>query len=115
MLRQLGYDVTACDEPERALEVFRACAGAFDALVTDLNMPKMTGIDLAIELRRIRPALGLVLITGCLGDGRTEEMASQLGIREIVMKPFTRTTLSGAVRRTIDAAEPMQPAPRAAA
>ena len=105
MLHGLGYRVTACHEPEAALEIFRASAGSFEAVVTDLNMPKMTGLDFAIELRRIRPAQPIVLITGCLGDGDTEEKAARLGIGQIVMKPFTRAALSAAVRRVLDAAE----------
>ncbi len=106
MLEQLGYRVAACSEPEGALELFRASAGNFDAVVSDLNMPKMTGIDLAIELRRIQPALPVVLITGCIGDGALEERAARLGLDQVVMKPFTLAALSAAVHRAIAHAAP---------
>ncbi|HYD69024.1 PAS domain-containing hybrid sensor histidine kinase/response regulator [Azospirillum sp.] len=55
--------VTAADGPE-ALNAFAAHGGAFDLLVTDLVMPKMSGAEVARTLRRESPDLPIVLISG---------------------------------------------------
>src|SRR2546428_3540604 len=50
MLEQLGYKVTGCTDPEKALEMFGSGPQDFDVVVSDLSMPGMSGVDLAREL-----------------------------------------------------------------
>jgi len=105
LLQTLGYDVTACRGPEGALELLRTEAARFDAVVTDLNMPQLSGLDLTAELRKFRPDLPVVLVTGFVGAGEVEARARELGIAAIVEKPFTSVTLGAAVRTALDQAQ----------
>lgn len=100
LLRQ-GYGVTACCGPGGALEILRTSTVGFDAVLTDLNMPQMTGTDFAAEVRRITPEIAIVLATGYLGDGTVERNAAAIGIEEIVTKPYTAMALGQAVHRAI--------------
>ncbi len=100
-LQRLGYEVTVCSSPSAALEILRGAMARFDALVTDLNMPEMNGTDLAVEIRRIAPTIAIVLATGYLGDGAVEQRAAEIGIQEIVTKPYTMATLGQAVHSAI--------------
>ena len=97
MLEALGYEVTACCGPLGAMEVLRERSATFDLVVTDLNMPKMTGLDVAAEIRTIRAGLPVALATGFLGDGSIETRAQALGVRAFISKPFTAETLGCAV------------------
>jgi PAS domain S-box-containing protein len=54
-LKRLGYRVTGYEQPARALEAFRANPQTFDVVVTDLNMPGMSGFDFAAALFAVRP------------------------------------------------------------
>nr|ACO70891.1 putative PAS/PAC sensor protein [uncultured Verrucomicrobiota bacterium] len=101
LLQRLGYEVTACCGPAAALEILRQDTTFFDVVLTDLNMPQMTGTDVAAEIRRIAPEIGIVLATGYLGDGAVEERAAEIGIEEIVAKPYTPAALGGAVQHAI--------------
>lgn len=59
-------------------------------------MPKMTGIQLAAELVRIRPDIPIILITG-LADGTTPEDAAEMGVQACIIKPFGVRELDAAV------------------
>jgi len=75
-------------------------------VVTDLNMPKMTGLDVASEIRNIRSGLPIVLATGFLGDENVESRAQALGVCAFVSKPFTPETLGQAVQTALEKARP---------
>ncbi|MEN6473640.1 MAG: PAS domain S-box protein [Syntrophaceae bacterium] len=96
LLERLGYQVVAADNPLEALRIFTAHSNDFDCVLTDLTMPKMSGIDLAERLKAIRPDIPIVLSTG-LSLGLSEDRISRAGIREMVMKPMSAAELAQAV------------------
>lgn len=86
-LERFGYRVTACNDGPEALELFTMNPESFDLVLTDLTMPKMTGIELAQRLLEIRPDLPVILCTG-FSEAAQSEQALSIGIREIVNKPL---------------------------
>lgn len=101
ILERLGYKVTASDNVVEALNDFREDPGRFDLVVTDLTMPKMTGLELAKEILRLRPDLPIILCTGFSQETAAEE-ARQIGIQEILFKPIDRLTLAKTIRKLLD-------------
>jgi len=101
MLERLGYVSAFATGGIKALEMLRADPKAFDVMVTDQNMPHMSGTTLAEEAMRIRKDLPVIICTGCL-DNVNEGTAARLGIREIVAKPFTLHEIAAAIRRALD-------------
>lgn len=101
MLKRLGYDVIFETDSVKALEVLRACPGDFDLIVTDQTMPHLVGTRLAEEALKIRKGLPVVLCTG-YSDHLNESSVAGLGIKELVMKPFTIREMARAIRRAID-------------
>ncbi len=63
-LGELGYRVTGFSDAAAALEAFLDDPGAFDALVSDLSMPHLPGLELAGRLLRARPGIPVVLTSG---------------------------------------------------
>ena len=63
-LERIGYSTTGCSTPGEALQTFRADPGAFDAVVTDMGMPGMSGLDLSKEMRAIRPDIPIAIASG---------------------------------------------------
>jgi PAS domain S-box-containing protein len=98
MLEYLNYRVTMVVEAEQALARFQHQPWDFDLVITDLIMPKMTGVSLAVKLRDIRPDLPIILMTGYSSTWSLEK-ARSIGIRDLVMKPFTYEVLATAVHR----------------
>jgi PAS domain S-box-containing protein len=101
MLEHLGYSVVTRSSSIEALELFREQPDKFDLVITDLTMPKMTGLMLARELLAIRPEISIILCTG-FGQMITTEKARAIGIHELMMKPIFVRELAETVRRLLD-------------
>jgi CheY-like chemotaxis protein len=102
MLEKLGYKVVRTTDGLAALEAFKAQPEAFGVVITDQTMPKMTGMRLSEELRRIRPRIPIILCTG-FSESIDEGSARAAGIQEFLMKPVSVGDFSAAVRRVLDA------------
>jgi PAS domain S-box-containing protein len=100
MLQGLGYRVLSCTDGLEALEIFRATPEAFDVVITDQTMPKITGEELARELLRLRPDLPIILCTG-FSHTMTEEKAKAMGVRAYLTKPLARRDIAQAIRRVL--------------
>jgi DNA-binding NarL/FixJ family response regulator len=70
-------------------------------VITDMTMPKMTGIELAGEIMRIRPGMPVILCTG-FSEAITPERAKALGLRELIMKPVVQSRIAAAVRQALE-------------
>ncbi|TFZ08316.1 hybrid sensor histidine kinase/response regulator [Ramlibacter humi] len=86
VLEGRGYRVTGFDDPLRALEWLREHAGETDLVVSDYNMPGCSGLELAQQLRHLRPELPLVLASGYITD-ELRQGAAELGVRSLFDKP----------------------------
>jgi CheY-like chemotaxis protein len=88
LLERLGYAVTCLHDPARAIEVVRVAPHAFDIVVSDLNMPELSGLDVARALHRIRADLPVIISSGNLPDQLQNE-AREAGVRALVHKQYT--------------------------
>jgi PAS domain S-box-containing protein len=100
-LVRLGYHVQAFSNSMEALRVFRAQPTAFDVVVSDVTMPELPGDLLVKEVRRLRPQIPAILLTG-MSDRLSAEQASALGIDAYLFKPVTLAALSERIRQAID-------------
>ena len=103
-LAQAGYRVTKFYDPASAFGAFRSHPHDYDVLLTDLAMPGMTGVDLASEMRAVRPDLPVVLCTGYGGDPGAI-MHKHCDV--ILSKPCGRVELYKAVREALELYTPI--------
>jgi ABC-type amino acid transport substrate-binding protein/signal transduction histidine kinase/ActR/RegA family two-component response regulator len=101
ILDSLGYQVVAHRNSQDALDTFKADAGSFDLVVTDMTMPHMTGLELIKQIYVIRPKTPVILCTG-FSELINEERAQALGIRKLLTKPILRSDMAKAVRQVLD-------------
>jgi len=101
VLSRLGYRVTTFTNSLLALDAFTSKPQSFDVLITDINMPKLNGIELVEKVRAVRSDMPIILISG-FSEKITEENCSSYGIRHFVMKPVLTRELAGAIRAAID-------------
>lgn len=101
MLENLGYSVTVITSPHEALEHFRKQPDAYNLVITDMTMPKMTGDKLAIEMMSIRPDIPVILCTG-FSELINREEALKIGIRKFVTKPIIITSFAKTLREVLD-------------
>ncbi len=87
ILEQSGYTVSTFTNSLDAWNTFQADPGAFDLIISDLTMPRMTGLELAKNMLASRPDLPIIICTG-FTETVSAEKASALGIREVILKPI---------------------------
>lgn len=101
LLKSLGYEVFRETSSIEALEFFRENSDQIDLVITDYTMPKMTGIDFARNLIQIRADVPIILCTG-YSDSLQEDRLGSLGIRQLLMKPYSIGDLALVVRKALD-------------
>jgi len=101
MFSSLGYEVTGITCSMAALDLFLSNPKNFDIVITDMTLPKMTGIDLSREILQIRPDIPIILCSG-IREPDTEEQVKSLGISAYLTKPLTKKELSRVIRDTLD-------------
>jgi len=101
ILENLGYHVTTFTSSEDALIHFQEHPEAFDLVITDQLMPKITGDQLSKAFLMIRPNLPIIMCTGFSVDVDAEK-AKDIGIREYIMKPIEKKKLAELIRSVLD-------------
>jgi len=97
-LMRYGYRVEAFASSQSALRSFESGPDRFDAVITDVVMPELNGVDLARHLRAARPALPIIFLTG---------FAPQFAVIDgpepaVVAKPVDPKTLAQLLRQHLD-------------
>ncbi|MFH0727362.1 MAG: ATP-binding protein [Pseudomonadota bacterium] len=101
MLASFGYQVTTATGSLEALRIFKAAPHRFDLIITDLTMPKMTGLDLSSNIRQLRADIPIILCTG-FSEAIQPETVQRLGIREVVIKPIRWKDLAQVIRQSLN-------------
>ncbi len=102
LLRDLGFvNTVEADDGKTALPIL--LAGGIDFLVTDWNMPGMTGIDL-LKAVRANPDLVDLPVLMVTAEAKREQiiMAAQAGVNGYVIKPFTAATLKEKIEKIFE-------------
>src|SRR5271170_1458507 len=95
-----GHEVIAAGDGPAAVGRLSA-PGRLDLLISDLKMPKMTGIELLAEARRIRPDMPVVLMTA-FATVATAVEAMKLGAYDYIQKPFDGEEIRLLIDRTLE-------------
>jgi len=91
-----GHSVMAAEDGALALEILEERSQGFDLLLSDIKMPVMDGIALALNVARRFPDLPILLMTGFADQRERAHGLDQL-VRDIVPKPFTLAEIRAAV------------------
>lgn len=97
-LQQLGYSVFTASLPSEAIRIFTAHSSAIRVVVTDVIMPEMSGWELADHLKRIRPDLSCVFMSGYANTPSEDIVPAESEIIYL-SKPFEINQLAAAIRR----------------
>lgn len=99
MLRKEGYEVTCAEDGQKALDIIKK--KSIDLVISDLQMPNMTGIELLRNVRDQYPEMLFMMITA-FGTTETAVEAMKLGAYDYITKPFkideVRINISNALR-----------------
>ena len=91
-----GHEIVTAQDGAEALEILTDQDGAFDLLLTDIKMPVMDGIALALTVARDFPDLTILLMTG-FADQRERAHGLNAIVHDVVTKPFSVADIRTAV------------------
>ena len=101
LLSRLGYGVQEAGSGPDAMRMVRQTA--FDAVLTDLHMPDMNGLELIVALQAARPGMPIVAMSGDVGvQAGTLEDARLLGAVMTLAKPFTGQELGVVMAKVLE-------------
>lgn len=95
-----GHDVTAVNDGSEALEALEE--GRFDLLLTDIVMPRVDGVALALKAAKDYPKMPIVMMTGYAAERDRAHNLDSL-VHEVVSKPFTLTDICDIVEDALGA------------
>lgn len=96
-----GHEIETAPDGAAALELLYA-SGPFDLLLTDIRMPIMDGIALALTAKRDYPQLAIVLMTGYAGERERAQGLDAL-VHDIVLKPFELADIKRVLNKALGA------------
>ncbi len=105
LLETLGYRTTVFDDPREALSAFTATPSGFDAVLTDLSMPQMSGEEFTRSLRALRPTLPVIVSSGMASQLDAEELKS-LGVAGVLLKPWRLEEAVATLQRVLPSLPP---------
>ena len=108
MLESWGYRVSAYIEQRDALDALLAGEQHFDLVVTDFNMPGMSGLEIARAIRDAQPDLPVIVVSGYITDDLRRE-AAEAGVRELISKAHEVEELRDVVQRLAVPQEAIEP------
>jgi PAS domain S-box-containing protein len=101
VLKQLGHRVTACSSALEALSCLTLTREEYDIVVTDFTMPRMSGLEFAVKVRKLKPRLPVALLTGDAGKVDEEE-ARDAGIVAFLDKPVSAKQLDDTLVKAVE-------------
>jgi CheY-like chemotaxis protein len=101
ILRSAGYRITEFTDSMQAADNFKNNYQDYDIVITDNSMPKLTGTDLAKEIKRHNPEIPVILMSGFVNKN-IENSAKELGVDMIVNKPISAVKVTELIRRFFD-------------
>jgi CheY-like chemotaxis protein len=102
LLRSMGFDILLAEDGLRALACFRERAVPIRAVLMDLTMPHLDGVETFRELRRLDPGCRVVLTSGYNEQEAIQDFLGK-GLAGFVQKPFLREDLLRAMRQALEA------------
>jgi CheY-like chemotaxis protein len=105
LLRRSGFAVTAFVQPEQALSVLESGEAPFDAVVSDLDMPRLNGLEVIRRLRQRQAGQAVVLTSGLIDD-LVLAQAQALAVHAVLHKEDLHEGLVPAVVAALEAADP---------
>lgn len=100
VLNEAGYEVLIAEDGRKGIELFKKHHNDIKLVLLDMVLPKKSGKDVYIEMKKIKPDVKVLLNSGFRKDKRVKEVF-KLGIKHFIEKPYTFDALTKAIQRAI--------------
>ena len=104
LLGRYGFQVRGYTDQHAALNALRVAESHFDIVVTDYNMPGLSGLDVAKQVRKIRPEIPIIVTSGNV-DQELQTRAGEAGVSALIPKPFSAEYFCDLVQQLLHPSE----------
>ncbi len=101
LLERLGYEVSYAVNGLDGLDMVRENPEQFDLIITDYNMPEMTGLELAQQVHLDLPSVPFIMLSGYSQDNVREIIDGHAAIKTVIRKPVSRDVLSTKIQSVL--------------
>ncbi|RMH17167.1 MAG: response regulator, partial [Acidobacteria bacterium] len=101
VLESFGYSVLTADDGAPAVACYEEHRGEIDAVLLDLTMPRMDGVEACRKIRRLDPRARIILMTG-YDEQRARQHFDGEGLAAFIQKPFNPAQLIEVLRRVLE-------------
>lgn len=105
LLAPSGYKLLMAPDGVEAVNMLMSEPAAIDAILLDLNLPRMNGLEVYRNIRRLRPDTKVIVISGNITPEARQELVS-LGQNDFIPKPYSLEDLAFRLRDVLDRKEP---------
>ena len=99
---EMGYRVLDATSPDEAIRMGREYQGSIDLVLADVVLPEMSGVALVDQLRKTRPGIKALFVTG-FDERSAVERGVNLKADAVLMKPYKQEALAFKIRQVLDA------------
>ncbi|MBI5216874.1 MAG: MEDS domain-containing protein [Ignavibacteriae bacterium] len=100
-LEMYGYVVLTAKDGDEAIELYRQRSGSIDIVITDMGLPKLTGLEVLIEMKKINPEMKLIFASGYI-EPELKSLMFRSGAKLFLFKPYQPGEILQAVRNILD-------------
>jgi two-component system, cell cycle sensor histidine kinase and response regulator CckA len=97
-----GYSAITAGDGVEAVELFMLHRREIALVLADVGLPRLTGGEVYLKLKRINPSVKVILASGFLEPGFTADVLKS-GVKEVIRKPYQPEELLRCIRRVLDA------------
>ncbi len=94
MLSRMGYDVSEAETGMHGLDLVRENPDLYDLILTDQNMPKMTGIEMVQQIYLDLPEIPFIMLSGYSEENMQNLIGEHVAIKSVLRKPISKDALS---------------------
>jgi DNA-binding response OmpR family regulator len=100
-LEMNGYRVLTAKDGEEAIELYKKHHATIDIVVTDMGLPKLTGLEVLVEMKKIKPETKLIFASGYI-EPELKSLMFQQGAKFFLFKPYQPNEILKVIRKTLD-------------
>lgn len=108
MIERIGYNVSCAESGLKGLDMVRENPNGYDLVITDQNMPRMTGLEMINQIHEDLPDIPFILLSGYSEEKMLEMIEGHPAVKEVMRKPASKDDVLNKIQAVLQKTEAME-------